>query len=939
MCIGGITVIKELLQLFAQHQILIKSKPQLVNMSLPRPETDNRELKGGECFIAIKGEKFDGHSFVDTARKSGAKLVIGEYGDLDIQVKDSRKAAALYAKVYFDDPGSKLILYGVTGTNGKTTSSLMMYQMLIMRGVKAAWIGTLGYKIMDHDFPTKHTTPDIMQLNNIFVKMIKFGVSHVVMEVSSHALALDRVYGIDFDYCLFTNLSRDHLDFHRDMDDYFETKYRLFERAALTAGKSIVNIDDAHGKIIQERLLAADAQPISIGQDEAAELRIVPLSSGIEGSSFDLLDKRSGAAMHISSSLIGDFNIDNLALACAAMLYSGATAQELPQLCHKLQPVRGRIEPVQNSLGLGVFVDYAHSPDALSNLLKSLNKLPHRRMITVFGAGGDRDQGKRPLMLQAALRNCDVVIITDDNPRHESPQRIIYDIVKDTDYSLPWWIIRDRREAIMAAIRLAQPQDIVVICGKGHESYQEIEGVRYEFDDLSVANEALSTVYPQKAEDELVLPVDPLMLRLLNKEEPSADPYRKARSYRYVSTDSRNIKKGSIFFAIKGDNFDGNRYIPEVLEDNLAVGIHEGIESTQLIECEQAELLMAALLKKYLQIFPLYKIALTGSTGKTGTKEILAQILSSKARTLKTQRNENNIIGLCKTILRVEAHDQYGVFEIGTNHFGEIALLADTIVPDAGIILNIGPSHLEYFGDEEGVFREKSELFHRALGHRIFPADDSRFDVYKDRGTSVGYNETADYLIHNVNRLDSAQSFMLGKLSFTIPYEPPHFVINSAFCIAMALELGFEPETIQAALSQELDIDMRMQIQQVADKHLIVDCYNANPVSMQSAIEYWRDYQPTLPHVAFLGDMLELGESAELYHRMIGAILVESGDHTIYSVGPISRLYQTREDRHYDDVSELTKNFPNLPEHAVILIKASHGIHLEKILPLLRGEI
>lgn len=933
-------MISLLLELYRQHNILVRHHISDPSAPLSRPRTDNRELKAGEVFIAIKGGSFDGHSFIPEVRARGASFSIGETGKVEITVSDSRKAAALYAKLYYDDPSHHMTLYGITGTNGKTTTSLMLYQMLLQKGLKAAWIGTSGYKIMREEYPTLHTTPDIMQLNQIFFQMRQQGVTHVVMEVSSHALALDRVYGVEYDFCLFTNLSRDHLDFHRDMDEYFEVKYLLFERAALAAATCIINSDTSYGQTLLQRLGRSESQVITIGHEASNTLRIQHQQTHLQGSEFELYQKDSGACIKIDSPLIGDFNIDNLALACATILQGVASLQELPALCQNIKAIRGRIEPVPNQLGLGIYIDYAHSPDAITNLLKSVQKFAHRRVITIIGAGGNRDKGKRPLMLKAALSHSDAVIITDDNPRDESPDKIIYEIVKETDLALPWWIIRDRAEAIRSAIRLARPQDIVLICGKGHETYQEIRGKRYDFDDYQVALQCSERPSSEKAEDELILALDPLLIRILNKEEPLEGGYTEPQSFYHISTDSRSIRPASVFFALKGENFDGNRFVPEVLavQNNLAVSGNAELKHKNLIFAEQPELLMARILQKYLQLFAIYKIAITGSTGKTCTKELLAQVLQSQAPVLKTLQNENNIIGLCKTILRICPQHKYGVFEIGTNHFGEIAILADTLMPDAGIILNIGPSHLEYFGDEEGVFREKSDLFHRALELRIYPADDPRFELYKDKGRSVGFAQNADYQIQAIVRGKGSQAFTLADIQWEIPYLAPHYVINVSFVIATALQLGLSPERIQNALNQPIGLDLRMQIESRAGRHLILDCYNANPVSMQSALEFWRDYHPELPHIAILGDMLELGESSEMYHQMIGAIILEGGEQTIYTVGDHARLYHNRPEHHFADVSEFLARLPRFPQEAVILVKGSNGIQLEKILPQLRGE-
>lgn len=932
-------MIESLLRLFQEHHILIGRKIDW-DSPLPRPVTDHRELKPGDCFIAIKGASFDGHSFIPKVMQQGAAFCIGETEQAQIVVSDSRKAAALYAKVYHNDPSAKMTLFGVTGTNGKTTTSLLLYQILLKLGYKAAWIGTLGYKILDKNFPTRHTTPDILQLNSIFSEMRSNGISHVVMEVSSHALTLDRVFGIDFDYCLFTNLSRDHLDFHRKMEDYFEAKYLLFERAVISGGTSIVNSDDSHGQIILNRISQSGGKCMSVGRNANCDLRITDTDIRLDGTSF-VLSEFEDNQCHISSPLVGDFNIDNLALACGALLKAGISMHRLPALCYDLLPVPGRIESIRNDLGIGVYVDYAHSPDALDNLLRSVDKLPHSRIITIFGAGGDRDQGKRPLMLKAALSHSDVVIVTDDNPRTENPEKIIYDIVRDTAWNLPWWIIRDRAKAIAAAIRLALPGDLVLICGKGHETYQEIGNVRYDFDDRLIAQAALINVPGSKEDDELVLPVDPLLIKLHLGIPLNQGENQRPICYNYFSTDSRKIKPGSVFFAIKGESFDGNRFVESVLQDPdiLAVASDPSLKHPRCLLAERAETAMAGILCKYLQMFSVYKIALTGSTGKTSTKELIAQILSSKNEVLKTSKNENNIIGLCKTILRIEPKHRYGVFEIGTNHFGEIVQLADTITPDAGIILNIGPSHLEAFGDENGVFSEKSELFNRPLNYRIYPADDARFYAYREEGIGVGFSEGADYRISNIVNTNNGLRFSLNDTTWDVPYQAQHYVINSAFAIVLAMHLRYEVQDIRAALAKPVTMDMRMQIEKCSFGTVIVDCYNANPMSMQSAIEFWHALQPESPHIAFLGEMLELGESSELYHRMIGAIIADNAELDVFSVGNHAQYYQSDPAKHFSSVELLLENFPQLPANSVILLKASHGVHLEKLLPMLRGEL
>lgn len=915
--------------------------------------TDNREIQTGDVFICIKGFKQDGHSFIPDARRKNAALIVCESEFPDslpaIRVKDGRKAAALLAKVWFHNPSSQFRLVGVTGTNGKTTTSMLLFKAIRELGIPAGWIGTLGYYINEEQFSTMHTTPDIMELNRIFAEMAAQKVQYVIMEVSSHAIALDRVYGVEFDYCLFTNLSREHLDFHLNMEEYGATKLRLFESAIAHKAVALINIDDSFGLKIYADLKAQDAYIFSVGSTEADfQIRLDQPAhkSSWEQSRFALQSQEG--VINLRSPLIGGFNIANLALSAATMSVMGFELRQIAQGLNSVKPVAGRFERIENERGIGVFVDYAHTPDALENVLKASRDLEHGRVLCMFGAGGDRDKGKRPLMLKAALKYADAVILTDDNPRTEDPNQIIRDIVSGCELWLPWWIIRDRRKAIRAILALAQPGDIVLLCGKGHETYQEIEGVRHHFDDAEVARECFSQPVQAKQElTELVLPVDKLLLEILyNLPALNSAAYQDPITYKYISTDSRTLKPGSVFFALTGANFDGHEYIKEVLKDpsNIALGQVTLAERSYYKEVSNSQSAMGDLLRKYLLMFDVYKIALTGSTGKSSTKELLEHIFSTQAPTLKTEANENNLIGLCKTIQRIKPSDRYAIFELGTNAFGEIATLSDICAPDAAMILNIGPSHLEYLVDEEGVFKEKSALFNRSLDVRLYDADDPRFAAYRAKGKGVGMSEGADFRISAVSCDNYSCAFSLNDEHYELPYSMPYMVKNSSFAIAMGILAGIPVPAIKKALQDPVRLDLRMQIEILEYCILVADCYNANPVSMQSALEYWHKLAPDQYHVAILGDMLELGSQAAAYHDMIGAILAETGYDCLITVGELAARYHglaaNEKGLHFATVQDLIGDdaVQKIRKGSVILVKASHSIHLEKVLPIIRNR-
>ena len=944
--------LNDILHIFQEHQILVNYQGMEEEQEFKgKICTDSREIQAGDIFVCIKGYNSDGHNFIEEARKKKAAFIVSERSINDnlpyIQVTESRKATALLAKLYYNNPSAEFRLIGITGTNGKTTTSMLLYQALKELGYSSGWIGTLGYYINDEHFSTHHTTPDILELNQILARMVEKGIKYVSMEVSSHALALDRVYGIEFDYCLFTNLSREHLDFHQTMEEYGSAKKKLFEPTIQHKAVGLINIDDNFGRKLFEELKSVNAYVYSIGTSDAdfiirTEHNHLPYST--TGNRFSL--QTPEGIINIRSSLLGSFNMNNLAMCAATLNLMGFEARQIEQCLNIAKPVKGRFEPVPNDRGIKVFVDYAHTPDAMENVLQACQDLEHKRILCLFGAGGDRDKGKRSLMLQIALHYANAVIITDDNPRFEDPDAIIRDIVAGTELWFPWWIIRNRKEAIHSILRLAQAGDIVLLCGKGHENYQEIEGVRYPFDDAEIASEFLHSEDAfQLRQDELTLPVDKLMLELLAGIPLTVNgKYKPPESYHFLSTDSRTIAPNSIFFALTGSHFNGNDFLPQVLSDEtiLGVGTIENQGWKNYIQVPDTLSLLASLCRKYLQLFDIYKIALTGSTGKSSTKEMLAQVFNSSAPTLKTQANENNMIGLCKTIPRIKPEHRYGVFELGTNAFGEIAALADVCNPDAGIIINIGPSHLEKLLDEDGVFREKTALFNRPLEIRLFDGDDPRFALYKDKGKSVGFSDTSDFHITDLECDEASCHFKINGEPFTIPYSAPFLAKNASFAIAMGMLKDIPLPQIKTAIANPVQLDLRLQVEKTDSYILIVDCYNANPISMQSAIEYWHKLEPEREHIAILGDMLELGTQAPMYHNMIGTILTEKGVDRLITVGNLSRYYHSSDNskqiEHFDSVDELIKSdiLKTLTPGAVILIKGSHSVQLEKVLPILR---
>lgn len=457
---------------------------------------DSRQVKPGWMFVALRGLKADGVEFASQAIASGAAAVVAERaaaapsGIPWIVVRDARLALAWLAAEFFGHPSRQTRVVGITGTNGKTTTSYLVHAIFEAAGIRCGVMGTVSYRIGDREFAATRTTPEAPELQGFMREMIGAGCGACVMEVSSHALALRRADGIQFAAGVFTNLTRDHLDFHADMDDYFAAKRRLFEMLPVGA-PAAVNVDDPRGEAIVE----VARRSVTYAINRPADVMPGPMSLSLEGLDFDIRTPRG--PVHARSVLVGRPNAYNILAAVSATaaldLPLGAIAEGIAQL----QGVPGRFERVSSAADdITVIVDYAHTDDALRNVLETARPLAARRLITVFGAGGDRDRTKRPLMGMVAARLSDLVVITSDNPRTEDPQRIIEEISlgaqqETRQRGAEMLTVVDRRDAIQYAIAHASAGDIVLLAGKGHEKYQEIGGKLLPFDDVAVAREAL----------------------------------------------------------------------------------------------------------------------------------------------------------------------------------------------------------------------------------------------------------------------------------------------------------------------------------------------------------------------------------------------------------------------------------------------------------------
>ncbi|MGE4558954.1 MAG: UDP-N-acetylmuramoyl-L-alanyl-D-glutamate--2,6-diaminopimelate ligase, partial [Desulfobulbus sp.] len=892
---------------------------------------DSRQVTPGCLFVAVPGEKIDGRTFIPEAIRGGClAIVVEDMAGLDdpslplVLVEDTHAAVGELAAAWHGYPAQQLQLIGITGTNGKTTSSWLVEGMLLAAGCRPGVIGTVNYRYHGRDGlriirDAPLTTPDPVTLQSLLHTMVADGVTHVIMEVSSHALHQDRLGRTMFDVALFTNLSRDHLDYHRSMDAYFSTKKRLFTQHLKRNGIAVVVTGPhAEGRDWGEDLCRSlrNVPLLRCGLSDRCEINAQACTQTIDG--FHCRLDLQGEVADFTSPLTGGYNILNVLAAAGVGMGLGIPAATIRRGLGTVGRVPGRLERVQlpgaepRQLP-AVFVDYAHTPDALENVLQTLRALAPGRLLCLFGCGGDRDRGKRPLMGEMAGQYADVVIVTSDNPRSEDPDTIISEIIPGVEKSgkprqaasalltatVPgqgFAVIANRHDAIAVACSLAAPADSILIAGKGHENYQIAGGERHFFDDCREAANGLLHWNGR---------------HLLAATKGQVVSGRQEEMFGQISTDSRTIGCGDIFVALKGEAFDGHQYIERavaagakaVIAERMPEQLPENVLAVRVDDSLAALGDLAAYRRRLLG--PHVRLAaITGSSGKTSVKEMVAAIFAQAVGTtrsgidpvLKTQGNFNNLVGLPLSLLPIGYDHELAVLEMGMNVPGEIARLTAIADPDIGCINNVHPAHLQGLGSVEGVAAAKGELFAgmRPDAVRIVNYDDAhvREQAKKSGGKQIGFAVSPSgrkldplvWVTRQENLGESGMRFTLHigewQQRITVPVFGEHNVSNCAAAAAIAHAAGIPPETIVLGLTRyQPSVDKRLAVSELAGGIKVVnDAYNANPASMAAGLRTVGSFgKPGCRHLAALGDMLELGDASERLHVGIGSLVAELG--------------------------------------------------------------
>ncbi len=456
---------------------------------------DSRQVKKGSCFIAVRGTQADGHGYIDKAIEQGASAIVCEAlpetrvdGVTFVQVKDTTEVLGLMATSFYDNPSQKIKLVGITGTNGKTTTVTLLYRLFNKLGFKSGLLSTVVNYIGDEEIPATHTTPDAIQLNKLLAQMVEAECTHCFIEVSSHAIVQNRIAGLKFTGAIFSNITHDHLDYHKTFEEYLKAKKRFFDLLPKDAF-ALINVDDRNGRVMVQN---TEAKVNTYSLRSMANYKCKVIENHFDGMLLNL------DSIEVWTRLVGGFNAYNILAIYAAARLLGVERDIVLTELSSMTAVSGRFEHLKSPKGINIIVDYAHTPDALQNVIDTINEIkkPENKLISVVGAGGNRDKTKRPVMAKVAVEGSGMVVLTSDNPRFEEPEEILKDMKVGIEPSMVGKVLTivDRREAIRTAYMLANSGDIILVAGKGHENYQEIKGIKHHFDDKEVIQEIFNTL-------------------------------------------------------------------------------------------------------------------------------------------------------------------------------------------------------------------------------------------------------------------------------------------------------------------------------------------------------------------------------------------------------------------------------------------------------------
>ncbi|MDC3342414.1 UDP-N-acetylmuramoyl-L-alanyl-D-glutamate--2,6-diaminopimelate ligase [Candidatus Pelagibacter sp.] len=921
---------------------------------------DSSEIKKNNIFFAIKGNKVDGNNFISSAISKGAKIVVTEKkinglknGILFIHSNNIRKLLAeISFKINNKIPNNVI---AVTGTNGKSSIADFYYQILDLNNKKVASIGTLGIKSKKYKKDLSNTTIDPIQLSKILNKLKKQNINNVIMEASSHGLSQNRLDGLLFNTGIFTNLSQDHLDYHKNTKNYLKAKLYLFEKLIKTKGTIITDEKIPEFKKIKKIATKKNLNLFTL-LDKKNNFQF--LSHQYEHESQLLEIKYKNSIHKIKLNLIGKVQFKNVLMAVIASIKSGINIEDILNTIPKINSVEGRFERVgrikNNSK---VILDYAHTPDALKTCLKNIKEqFSGKKISLVFGCGGNRDQNKRAKMGKIADFFSDKIYLTDDNPRLEQPSKIRKEIKKGIkkqkilEYS-------NRAKAIKEAIKHLNTGEILLVAGKGHEKVQEIGMKKIYFSDKKIILDAIK-IKNLNLSNNLKINI----LNELNGEKKISNQIflDKAR------INSKEIKKNDIFFAIKGKKNNGNKFISEAFKKKASIAVVNKIEKkiniSRQIKSKDSLKFLTKSSELYRENIRTKIIAITGSCGKTTLKELLGNSLKQLSSVGISPKSYNNKYGVPLSLFNLDQKNNYGVLEIGMDKKGEIDYLSKIVKPDVSVITNINYAHAKNFKNIKQIALAKSEIINNTKinGFIVLNADDNFYTLHKKIANkrklnilSFGIgNQNANIKLISIkkiaNKFKATISINNLKTYFFISNNFQNNILNILATLSvMSIFLDISKLKKNIFLSFKIP-NGRGDIAKIKidnkKLNLIDESYNSNPLSLKSAILNFDKIKIDKgKKYLLLGDMLELGKHSKMLHLSIAKIINNTkldkvfvfGSNVLFTYNSILKKKKGRILINKSQIIDLIKN--DLNNNDYLMVKASNATGLNKIVREIKG--
>ena len=912
---------------------------------------DSRKIKKKDIFFAIKGNQTSGTKFIKDAISKGASIIVSDkktkyknHKTPYLLVKDVRKSLAEASSNFYKKKPSNII--AVTGTNGKSSVANFFYQILSFNKISSASIGTLGIFSKNYSKKINLTSMDPLSLHKNLQILARNKVNHVILEASSHGLDQKRLDNLNIKIGIFTNFSQDHLDYHKNMKSYFNSKMYLFKNLLNKNSKIITDEENKEFKTIKNIANRRKIKKITIGSN-SGNIKIL-YNKYDENKQIVKISVNSKIYL-LKIPLIGYFQIKNLLMAILAASSCGLNQNKIFNQINKIKPVSGRLECVAHlNNNSNIIVDFAHTPDALEQSLIALKKQFKKEIVIVFGCGGERDKKKRLIMGKVAKKYCRKIFVTDDNPRNEDPEKIRNMIMKGCKKLAI--NIGNRKQAIKTAIKELGSNEILLVAGKGHEKTQDYGNKIINFSDKKVIVEIIKKrKYSIKKSN-----WSNLLAKKVFKNNSLNDV-----NYSGVSINTKNIKKNNLFFAIRGKKNDGHKFVKEAFKKGAIrsiVSTKKGQPfSNKIIKVKNTFSSLNDLAKVTRDATSAQIIGITGSTGKTTLKNLISFALKNYGKVYYSPHSYNNKFGVPLSLSNLKSNTEYGVFEIGMDKKGEINNLSKIVKPEIAIITNISEAHIKNFNTLKDIAKAKSEIIDNISkdGNVILNRDDKFFRFLSNKAKKRGIRviSFSSKQKANISLLESKMIKNYYRLKiivknkifyFNTKYSTNNFISNILACISVLSVLNLDLKSMKNKFANFSIPNGRGDIKIVKKfqkKFKFIDeSYNANPLSMSSAIQNMNYYkrEGNIKKLVFLGDMLELGKKSKKLHKKLSIIINKSDIDKVFVYGKhiketFNLLSRNKKGKVFNNLKEAYDHFNKIVHNNdLLMVKGSNATGLNQ---------